>query len=217
MAGTNSQGDPVIDNEASHVLNELRKRSESDRELFATLQNELHRIARSKMRFERPDHTLQASALVNELFIKIFHGKASFDFVNDTKVAVKYLSRAMEQILNDHADAYRAKKRGGANRRRVPLDEQQAQQFLENRSWVQPDSALLIKPEQSEQIIGVREALKILRATSPRQAHVTELQFYAGLTQEEIASVLDVSIETVKLDTKKAKAFLKLHLTKRAE
>jgi RNA polymerase sigma factor (sigma-70 family) len=75
------------------------------------------------------------------------------------------------------------------------------------------DSELLVKPEQSESIIGVREAMRILRRASPRQATVIQLQFYGGLTQEEVASSLGISLETVKLDSRKAKAFLRLHLS----
>jgi RNA polymerase sigma factor (sigma-70 family) len=123
----------------------------------------------------------------------------------------------MEQILNDQADAHRAKKRGGANRQRVPLDERQAREFVESASWVQLDSELLIKPEQSEEIVAVREALRLLRHISPRQALVTELQFYSGLTQEEVATALDVSLETVKADSRKAKVFLKVHLTEKSK
>jgi RNA polymerase sigma-70 factor (ECF subfamily) len=200
----------------SVLLEALRRRSKSDREVFATLHNELHRIARSKMHFERPSHSLQPTALVNEAFIKIFKGKIMPDFWADTSRAVKLIGHAMEQILNDHADAHRANKRGGPIRKRVPLDEHQAKELLESESFPQLDSALLIRPEQSEEIIGVRESLKLLREAAPRQATVVQLQFYAGLTQEEVGFALSISLETVKLDTRKAKSFLKLHLTKKA-
>jgi DNA-directed RNA polymerase specialized sigma24 family protein len=75
------------------------------------------------------------------------------------------------------------------------------------------DSDLLVSPEQAEEIIGVREALSLFRKAAPRQADVLQLQFYGGLTQDEVAGVLDVSVETVNLDSRKAKAFLKAHLT----
>jgi RNA polymerase sigma-70 factor, ECF subfamily len=198
------------------LLRELRHESKSDREVFARLQNELRRIARNKMRFERPGHSLEATELVNEAFIKLFKGEITPDFWVDSARAVKFIAHAMEQILNDHADAYRAKKRGGPLRKRVPLDQQQAKEILESGSFAELDSVFLIRPEQSEAIIGVREALALLREAAPRQASVVQLQFYGGLTQEEIASSLDISRETVKLDTKKAKSFLKLHLAKKA-
>jgi len=75
------------------------------------------------------------------------------------------------------------------------------------------DTSLVVGPEQSETILGIRESLQILRRASPRQAEVIQLHFYGGLTNEEIAAALGVSLETVKLDARKAKAFLKVHLS----
>src|SRR5262245_51351485 len=195
------------------LAKELRRRSASDREAFASLQLELRRIARIKMRRERPDHTLQPTAVVNEAFIKLFKGKTEASFWAEPTGALKLVAHAMEQILNDHADAYRAQKRGGPKRQQVPIDEQQNRHFLNSDAYFRIDSELLVKPEQSESIIGVREAMRILRRTSPRQATVIQLQFYGGLTQEEVASSLGISLETVKLDSRKAKAFLRLHLS----
>ncbi len=187
-------------------------KSLSDREMFASLRSELRRIARAKMRFERPDHTLQPTALVNEAFIKIFKTEVSPDFWTDSSRALRLIAHAMEQILNDHADAHQAHKRGGAQKQRVPLDDQQARDFGDGELKIQIDSELLVKPEQSATVMGVRKALEMLRKVSPREARVLQLQFYGGLTQEEIAAVLGVSLETVKLDTRKAKAFVKTQL-----
>ena len=169
------------------------------------------------MRGERANHTLQPTALVNEAFLKIFKGRLAADFWADPTCALKLVAHAMEQILNDHADAHRAQKRGGPERQQVPINDQQAHDFFDSNSFVQLDSALLIKPEQSESILGVREAIRLLRKTSPRQASVIQLQFYGGLTQEEISAALGVSLETVKLDTRKAKAFLKVQLEHKEE
>jgi RNA polymerase sigma factor (sigma-70 family) len=202
---------------ATLLVEYVRRQSESEREAFASLQQELRRIARSKMRGERPDHTLQPTALVNEAFLKIFSGSLSADFWTDPTRAVKLIAHAMEQILNDHADAHQAQKRGGKERKQVPIDDQQAREFLDSNCFAQLDSALLIKPEQSETVLGVREALRLLRKVSPRQADVIQLQFYGGLTQEEIAASLRLSLETIKLDTRKAKAFLRVHLTRMPE
>lgn len=195
------------------LVEQLRHQSESDRQVFASLQHELRRIARAKMRGERPNHTLQPTALVNEAFLKIFKGHLALDFWTDPTCALKLVAHAMEQILNDHADAYRAQKRGGPERRQVPLNDEQAREFFDSDSFAPPDSALLIKPEQSESILGVREAIRLLRKTSPRQASVIQLQYYGGLTQEEVSASLGISVESVKLDTRKAKAFLRVHLS----
>jgi ATP/maltotriose-dependent transcriptional regulator MalT len=118
-----------------------------------------------------------------------------------------------QRHLIDHANAHQAKKRGGAQKQRVPIDEQQAREFGDGELKIRIDSKLLVRPEQSEVVLGVRKALELLRKTSSRQARVLQLQFYGGLQQEEIAAVLGVSLETVKLDARKAKAFLRPHLT----
>jgi RNA polymerase sigma factor (TIGR02999 family) len=180
---------------------ELRSHSQSDRETFAVLQQELRRIARAKMRFERSDHTLQPTALVNEVFLKLFKHGVPDNFWSDPARAIRFIARAMGQILTDHADAYQAGKRGGPDKARVPMDEQAR------------ESALLVSPQQSEDVLAVRDALELLCNTSPRQAQVVELLFYGGLTQEEIAAALELSVETVKLDWRKAKAFLKVNLS----
>jgi len=184
----------------------------SDHEIFVTLRSELRRIARAKMRFERPDHTLQPTALVNEAFIKLFSANLSADFWEDSSRAMRLIAHAMEEILNDHADAHRAQKRGGAHKQRVPLDEQQAREFGDGELNIRIDPDLLVRPEQSATVLGVRKALQLLRKASPREARVLQLQFYGGLTQEEVAAALGVSLETVKLDSRKAKAFVKTHL-----
>src|SRR5262245_58606068 len=114
----------------------------SDRQIFESLHQELRRIARAKMRGERPDHTLQATALVNEVFLKLFRAPLPSDFWDDLPRAVRFMANAMEQILNDHADAHRALKRGGHVRRRVPIDEQQARE-LSVRS-MPADTALVV-------------------------------------------------------------------------
>jgi len=195
------------------LVEELRGRTQTEREMFTALQHELRRIARAKMRHERSDHTLQPTALVNEAFLKIRGSQLPVDFWDDPQKALRLIAHAMEQILNDSADSYRARKRGGAQKRRVPLDENQAREFAKGEELPKLDSDLLVGPEQAEEIIGVREALALLRKVAPRQANVVQLQFYGGLTQDEVASLLSVSVETVKLDTRKAKAFLKSHLT----
>ena len=191
----------------------LRSRSQSEREVFASLQGELRRIARAKMRSERSNHTLQSAALVNEAFIKIFKGRQPAGFWDDPTRALRLIAHAMEQILNDHADAHWARKRGGRDKKRVPIDENQARDFGDRDAPRQIAQGLLVNPEQSESIIGVRESLRMLRSEAPRQADVIHLQFYGGLTQEEVAAALDLSLETVKLDTRKAKAFLRVHLS----
>jgi RNA polymerase sigma-70 factor, ECF subfamily len=198
-------------------VQELRGKTQSEREVFASLQNELRRIARAKMRFERSDHTLQPTALVNEAFIKIYKRDLPPDFWDDPTKALRLIAHSMEQILNDYADAHKARKRGGTQHARVPLDENQALDFGGEGDFSLLDPALFVNPRQSEEILDVRDALSLLRTISPRQASIIQLQFYCGLTQEEVATSLGLSIDPIKLDTRKAKAFLKVQLKSRSE
>jgi RNA polymerase sigma factor (TIGR02999 family) len=180
--------------------------------VYASLQQELRRIARGKMRAERPDHTLQPTALVNEAFLKFFKTDLSPDLWRDPTRALRLIAHAMAQILTDYAIAHRALKRGGG-RKRVPADESQAQDSSRPDAFVRIDPALMVNPDQSEDVLGVQQAIQLLKQTSFRQAEVVQLFIYGGLTQEEIAAALDVSLETVKLDWRKAKAFLKVRLS----
>jgi RNA polymerase sigma factor (TIGR02999 family) len=200
------------ESQANALLIELRKQSESEQEVFASLQYELRRIARAKMRFERPDHTLQPTALVNEAFIKLFKSSSIPHLANDYS-ALRLIARVMEQVLKDYADAHKAAKRGGGQQRRVFIDDQQGQELPAGDALVPISPSLVVNPVQSEDILVVRDAINALAETSPRQAEVIRLQYYGGLTQEEIAAALDVSIETVKLDWRKAKAFLKAYIS----
>jgi RNA polymerase sigma-70 factor (ECF subfamily) len=197
------------------LITEMRVQSQSDRELYAGLEQELRRIARAKMRSERQDHTLQPTALVNEAFLKLYRGKLPADFWDDSARALRLIAHAMEQILTDYAIAHRALKRGGLERKRVPVDEGQAKEFSPTEALGRIDAALSVKPDQSEEILGVQQAVRLLRQTSSRQAEVVQLFIYGGLPQEEIAAALSLSLETVKLDWRKAKAFLKVHLASR--
>jgi RNA polymerase sigma factor (sigma-70 family) len=134
------------------------------------------------------------------------------DFGENKSRTMRVIAHAMEQILNDHADAYRANKRGGAEKRRIPVDEHQAHEWNEDESQGLLDTALVVKPVRFEVVLGVRNGLRRLRQISPREAQVLQLHFYGGLTQQEIAASLGVSVETVKLDERKARAFLKVYL-----
>jgi RNA polymerase sigma-70 factor (ECF subfamily) len=187
----------------------------SDHEIFVSLQSELRRIARAMMRSERLDHTLQPTALVNEVFMRLSKTNVSPDVWADSARAIGLISHAMEHILIDHAKAHKAKKRGGAHRQRVPLDEQQAREFGDGELKFPVDSDLIVPPEQIEKVLAVRQALDLLCKTKPRQARVLQLQYFGGLELEEISAVLGVSLETVKLDARKAKFFLKPYLPNR--
>lgn len=201
---------------AIELVSALRERALSNVEVFIELQRELRQIARLKMLGERASHTLQPTALVNEAFIKVFKKGPNTTVALDREKMIPVFAHAMGEILNDMADRHATKKRGGNHRQRVPLDENQAIEFADGGDIRGIDPTLMTSPEQSEEILAVREALSLLTEISPRQAEVLQLQYYSGLTQDEIASIIGVSVDLVKLDTRKAKAFLRTRLSRKS-
>jgi RNA polymerase sigma-70 factor (ECF subfamily) len=149
---------------------------------------ELHRIARGYMARERPDHTLQTTALINEAYVRLVDARR----VNwqDRAHFFAVCARAMRRILVDHARSRGYLKRGGRNIR-VQLDE------ASGIAW-SPDSNLL----------ELDEALNRLSALDPRKSRVIEMRFFGGLSVEETAEALRISPETVMRDWKLARAWL---------
>lgn len=151
---------------------------------------ELRRIAGGFMRRERPDHTLQPTALVNESLLRLLEGEALRD-VRDRAYLFAAAAQAMRRVLVDHARARFAAKRGGAAARQ-PLD------------------ALVEQIEdQSVDLLGLDEALEALRSLSQRQYDVVMLRFFGGLSVPETAEHLDVSVGTVENDFRIARAWLR--------
>jgi RNA polymerase sigma-70 factor, ECF subfamily len=156
--------------------------------LMPVVYGELHRLARRYMAQERPGHTLQASALVNEAYIRL----ADIKQVSwQNRVQFFALSaQLMRRILVDFARRHRSSKRGG---------EAEA-------VWL--EGALVISRERSPDLVALDDALNALAAIDARRGRVVELRFFGGLTVEETAEVLKVSPETVMHDWKLAKAWL---------
>jgi RNA polymerase sigma factor (TIGR02999 family) len=157
-------------------------------QLVPKIYAELRRLASSYLRRERPDHTLQPTALVHEAFLKLVDQRA-----------VKWQSRAhffgiaaqaMRRILVDHARAHAAGKRGDGARH------------------VSLDNALLLTDIPSIDILALEEALTRLAGLDPQQSRVVELRFFGGLTMEETAEVLQVSTATVGREWTMAKSWL---------
>jgi RNA polymerase sigma factor (TIGR02999 family) len=149
---------------------------------------ELHRLARSYMRRERSGHTLQATALVHEAYLKLIDQRS----VNWQSRAHFFgvAAQVMRRILVDHARGHLREKRGG-ERRPVPMDE-----------------ALVFVPEQSLDLVKLDQALQRLTKLDPRQGKIVELRFFGGLTVEQTAELLNISPKTVKRDWSMAKAWL---------
>ena len=163
-------------------------------ELLAAIYDELRRVADRVMRLERPGHTLQPTALVNELYVK-FAGLRELKLQN-RRHFYGAAAEAMRRILVDHARQRKAQKRGGADAVRVPLD-------------LVPEAAFARELDYE----GLDDALVALRAFAPEKASVVELRFFAGLGIEEVAEVLGISRATVVRHWAFARAWLYRELT----
>ena len=162
-------------------------------DLMPLVYDELRRIAARYMSRERPGQTLQATALVNEAYMRLA-GERPRAFANRTHfLAIAALS--MRQILVQRARARRAAKRGGQPER-VTLDD-----------------ALLADAGASIDVLALDEALTRLAAIDPQQAKVVELRYFGGLTIEETAEAIDMSPATVKREWTMARAWLKQALS----
>ena len=166
--------------------------SEND-EIQAATYEKLRRLAAEYLRSERPDHTLQATALLHEAFLRVL--KRPDHAWRDEAHVIAFAARAMRRILISYGVARTRDKRGGPGVIRLPLDE-----------------ALDFCAERDLNIVAVDEALEELELADPRQAEIVELRFFAGLTVDEIASTLKISRATVKRDWATAKLWLRNRL-----
>ena len=159
--------------------------------------SELRRLARSQMRRERADHTLSATGLVHEAYLKLAASHAQW---SDKNHFLGIAARAMRQILVNHALAHKAEKRGGEW---LKLTLTSATPEIEAQS-AQPSST-----DDARDVIGLDVALKQLDAIDPRQARLVELRYFAGLTIEETAEAMSLSPATVKREWALARLYLK--------
>lgn len=157
------------------------------------LYDELRQMASSYLRKERSDHTLQPTALVHESYLRLIDQHA-VDWKNRLHV-LSIAARMMRRILSNYATARATNKRG------------QAEPKLEL------DAALGVYDKRAISIAAVDEALRDLEKVDPRPARVVELRFFAGLTIDEIAELLNVSAPTVKRDWAVAKRWLRRELS----
>jgi RNA polymerase sigma-70 factor (ECF subfamily) len=187
-------GDPVV---AEHAPISLRKTDvgcdSENGELPAATYEKLRRLAAEYLRTERPDHTLQATALLHEAFLRVLK-RPDYAWRNEAHV-IAFAARAMRRILISYGVARTRYKRGGPGVVRLPLDE-----------------ALDFSAERDLNIVAVDEALEELELADPRQAEIVELRFFGGLTVDEIASELKISRATVKRDWATAKLWLRSRL-----
>jgi len=172
------------------LLQAWRKGDTAARDQFFTLvYDELHRTARRFMRHERAGHTLQASALVNEAYLRLID--ANQVQWQDRAHFFGIAAHFMRRILVDAARRKEFAKRGGGTHRRT---------F---------DEALVVTPELSPDLVALDDALDALAKIDARKSKVVELRFFGGLTNEEIADALGISTDTVTRDWQVAKLWLR--------
>ena len=157
--------------------------------LLPLVHAELRQIARRQMSQERPGHTLQATALINEAYLKLL-GQEGFEWHNRAHFFAA-CAQIMRHILIDHARAHARDKRGGGAIK-VSLN----------------DADAAVAGEKAEQLIALEEALRFLERVDPQKGRIVELRYFGGLSIEETAEVLNISPRTVRREWQRSKAWL---------
>jgi len=158
--------------------------------LIPLVYDQLHRIARHHLRHERPGHSLQTTALINEAYLKLIEQSVSWQ---DRNHFFGIAARLMRQILVDHARARQRLKRGG-NAHQISLTAAEGEQ------------------EQVADLLALNDALEALSEADPQRSRIVELRFFGGLTIEETAQVMRVSTPTVERGWRAARAWLQTEL-----
>src|SRR5690349_10802812 len=178
----------------------LARWGQGDREaldqLTPLVYNELRRLAKAYLRRERPDHTLEGTALVHEAYLRLIDQRQV-----EWKSRSQFFGLAAElirRILVDHARARVAAKRGGGSFK------------------LSLDDAIAPPQEKDLDLVALDDALQALARTDPQQSRIVELRYFGGLTIEETAETVGVSVATIKRDWVMAKAFLKREMLRNA-
>jgi len=181
---------PTLTPQAITVLIDKARKGDHDAldRLLPEVYGELRRIAARHMRNERPGQTIQATALVHEAYMRLFKGSALS--VQNRAHFLAIAAHSMREILVERARARNAAKRGGG-KGRITLDD-----------------ALGAEGESTVDCLAVHEALDRFAAIAPQPAHIVELRFFGGLTNEEIAEAVGISLATVKRHWSVARAWL---------
>ena len=180
----------------SHVTQLLKAWSEGEptalEKIMPLVYRELHAMARRYMANERPGHTLQATALVHEAYVRLVDSAQS-TFENRAQFFA-LCAQVMRRILVDWARSRHAQKRGG------------------DFQPIELDEALVVGEERGRDLVSLDDALKVLSLQDERKGKVVELRFFGGLSVEETATALNISPETVMRDWKFAKSWLRREL-----
>src|ERR1700753_1698995 len=159
----------------------------AENDLLPLVYQELHRLAQSYMRRERLNHTLQPTALIHEAYLRL--AGEDVDWKNREHF-IGVAAHVMRRVLVDHARAHRASVRGG-DRKRIDLEE-----------------GVAVSAERSDEVLMIDVALERLATMNLRQARVVELRYFGGLSMEEIAAVLSISLRSAKRDWSLARIWL---------
>ncbi|HYZ83088.1 MAG TPA: sigma-70 family RNA polymerase sigma factor [Bryobacteraceae bacterium] len=162
-------------------------------QLTPILYDELRRLADSYLRRERDDHTLQPTALVHEAYVKLAD-QTKLEWQNRAHF-FGIAAQVMRHILVDHSRKHNAEKRG-AGMPKVPIEE-----------------GLMVSKQQSSDIVALDDALKALSVIDERKSKIIELRYFGGLTVEEMAEVLGISVATIGRELRMAQAWLHREMT----
>ena len=174
--------------EVTRILSEVRRGSrEALEELIPVVYQELRRLAAHYMQQERPEHTLQATELVHEAYLRLV-GRENADWQNRAHF-FGAAAQVMRSLLVDHARARQRAKRGGGYA-------------------LQLNEALTVAAVKSDELLAIEEALERLCEIDPRQGRIVELRYFGGLSVEEVAEVLGISERTVKREWQMAKVWI---------
>jgi len=186
-----------MDKTVTKLLQELRGGNQQAADsLVPQVYDSLRRLAGRLMQGERSDHTLQATAVVNECYMELVDMPIDW---KDRSHFFAIAARQMRRVLVDYARAHRSQKRGG----------DQHKQTL--------DEAMAIEPQIDIDIIELDDCLTVLAEFDSRKAQVIELHYFGGLTYEEMAAALEISEATVDRELRMAKAWLYREMTDTAE
>jgi RNA polymerase sigma-70 factor (ECF subfamily) len=180
-----------MDDDAGQVTQLLKAMHAGDAQaaenLLPLVYAELHRLAKGYMRRERPDHTLQATALINEAYLRLVGEDIDW---NSRAHFIGLAANVMRRVLVDYARARNAEQRGGGLQR------------------VEMEDELAVSAEQLDEVEHLDEALKKLERENPRQARVVELRYFGGLSVEQIGALLQIAPRSVKRDWALARIWL---------
>jgi RNA polymerase sigma factor (TIGR02999 family) len=176
------------DGEVTLLLRAMKSGDQTASEkLLPLVYQELHRLAKAYMRRERPDHTLQPTALINEAYLRL--AGDTTDWQNHSHF-IAVAANVMRRVLVDHARMHNAGIRGGGLQR------------------VEFEEGIAISSERSAEMIALDDALDELEKVNPRQAKVVELRYFAGLSVDEIGAIMKIAPRSIQRDWASARVWL---------